>query len=279
MKFVGVMLVLVAILTLPVFGQYSNVAEIMQFGVGARAVGLGGAFLPLADDETTAFYNPAGLGWINHISLTSYFSRQFGTLTYGAVTLSLPYVGATLMRLDSGLIPTDSGGFNYVSQCGVAGAGFALGPVGIGARVKVFSVQSPYVASGWAVDPALLIVTDVLRVGILVENAYSQPVVLPDATPENWPVCLDIGAALRVRIGNKVEWNTTFVVDGLFTSAVRFAGGTEVWAGGLGVRIGGDASGTHLGLSVRFPSMRIDFVYTENEGLGGTYGASVAFNF
>ncbi len=279
MKSIGVLSLLLAVLTLPVFGQYSNVGEIMQFGVGARAVGLGNAFLPLADDETAAFYNPAGMGWINHISLTSYFSRQFDTITYEAVGVSIPHIGASLMRLDSGWIKADSGGFSYISECGVIGAGFALGPVGIGGRLKVFSVQSPYVAFGWAVDPALLIVSDVMRVGIMVENAYSQPIVLPDATVEEWPLHVDAGVALHTRIGNKVEWNATFVANDLFTPAVRVAYGIEAWVGGLGTRAGWNTCGPSLGISVRFPSMRIDFAYTESEGLGGSYGASVTFNF
>ena len=279
MKIIGIFVVLVAILTLPVIAEYSNVGAIMQFGVGARAVGLGGAFLPLADDATAAFYNPAGLGWINHISVTSYFSRQFDTLTYGAVGITLPYIGAVMMRLDSGLIPAAGGGFNYVSQCGVVGGGIAIGPVGIGARVKVVTIQSPYTAVGWAVDPALLIVTDVMRVGIVVKNAYSQPIILPDATSEDWPLRVDAGVALRMRIGDEVTWDASFTADDLLTPTMAIAGGAEIWVGGLGIRAGWNTSGLSLGLSVQFSSMRIGFVYTEHAHLGGIYGASVTFTF
>ena len=279
MRRTTVALILIALVAVPVVADYSNVGDLMQFGVSARATGLGGAFFPLADDATAAFYNPAGLGWVNRISLTSYVSRRFDAITYGAVGITLPYIGAVLMRLDSGLIPTPAGGFSYVSQGGVIGVGVALGPVGIGARFKLITIYSPYAAVGWAIDPALLVVTDVVRVGIVVNNAYSRPVVLPDATTEAWPLTVDAGVALRAGTGNRVNWDATFTASDLFTAAMRIAAGVEVWVGGLGIRTGWNTSGLSLGLSVRFPSMRIDFAYTEHAHLGGSYDASVTFNF
>lgn len=40
--------------------NYSN--EIMAIGVGARALGMGGAFAAVADDSTAVYWNPAGIG-------------------------------------------------------------------------------------------------------------------------------------------------------------------------------------------------------------------------
>lgn len=266
----------------PVLGipaQYSNQAAILGLGAGARAIGLGGAFLPLADDETAAFYNPAGLGWVNRISLSSFFSQEYETMAYGAVGISLPYIGAELMRLDSGWITTESGGFSYVSQCGVVGVGFALGPVGMGARFKVYQVQSPYTALGWALDPAILIVTDSLRVGLMLENALSRAVEFSTGARGEWAMGLDLGVALRLHPSEEVEWNASFVADGLFSPEVELSGGIEGWVGGLGVRVGLNPAGPSMGLSVRFSEMRIDLSYRDSGQLGGSYGASVAYKF
>ncbi|MFH1825232.1 MAG: PorV/PorQ family protein [Candidatus Firestonebacteria bacterium] len=53
-------------------GEELSVIPHLRMGVGARALGLGGAFVGLADDATTTYWNPAGLGRISiyktHIS-------------------------------------------------------------------------------------------------------------------------------------------------------------------------------------------------------------------
>ena len=84
---------------------YTNVAAIFRLGTGARPLGMGGTFLALADDENATFYNPAGLGWIERFGVTSFFIQQFGAATFGALSVSLPYFGASLLQLDSGWIP------------------------------------------------------------------------------------------------------------------------------------------------------------------------------
>jgi long-subunit fatty acid transport protein len=47
-------------------------------GVGARAIGMGGAFVGIADDYSATFWNPAGLGQIRRMEL----SGSFNTLSY-----------------------------------------------------------------------------------------------------------------------------------------------------------------------------------------------------
>ena len=47
------------------------VAAFNDIGVGGRPLGMGGAFVALADDGNAASYNPAGLGYINAASSQS----------------------------------------------------------------------------------------------------------------------------------------------------------------------------------------------------------------
>ncbi len=58
--------------------------ESMAIGVGARALGMGGAFVAVADDASTSYWNPAGLVNVNgvevsDVKLTQSFNNQIDT--------------------------------------------------------------------------------------------------------------------------------------------------------------------------------------------------------
>lgn len=49
-------------------------APYLRLGAGARALGMGGAFVGVADDATAAYWNPAGLTWLNGWEVTGMYS-------------------------------------------------------------------------------------------------------------------------------------------------------------------------------------------------------------
>ncbi|MBK8231802.1 MAG: PorV/PorQ family protein [Candidatus Eisenbacteria bacterium] len=49
-------------------------APYLRAGAGARALGMGGAFVGVADDATAAYWNPAGLAWLNGWELTGMYT-------------------------------------------------------------------------------------------------------------------------------------------------------------------------------------------------------------
>lgn len=64
--------------------------EFISLGVGGRALGMGGAFVALANDVTAGYWNPAGLSLINYPQLALMHDERYGSLVnydYGAVAL------------------------------------------------------------------------------------------------------------------------------------------------------------------------------------------------
>lgn len=259
--------------------EFSNVAALFQLGTGGRPLGMGGGFLALADDENAAFYNPAGLGWIDRIGVTSLLARQFEAVTYGTLGLTLPYFGVTVLQIDSGLITNADDGFRYVSQGGVIASGLSIGPLGVGVRWKLYRVREPYVAEGWALDPAILVVTDIVRVGLLVENPYSQAVAFEGGHTEEWEKGIRVGAAMTLKPSEEVCWNAVFEAAGLFSASPSVAGGLEAWVGGLAARVGYDGSGPTFGLTVQFANFQVDWAYATSLDLIDSYRISLTFRF
>lgn len=62
------------------YAQSKYVASFLEIPVGARALGMGDAFVSLADDGTAFHYNPAGTALVNTKILSMMYSSQYGSL-------------------------------------------------------------------------------------------------------------------------------------------------------------------------------------------------------
>ena len=92
-----------------VFGKYAG--EFMAIGIGGRALGMGGAFVAVANDVTAGYYNPAGLANLNYPQISLMHSEQFGNLVnYDYAAVGIPFgedmsFGLSIMRLGVDGIP------------------------------------------------------------------------------------------------------------------------------------------------------------------------------
>ncbi len=57
----------------------AHTAEFLSHGVGARALGMGSAFVAIADDATATYWNPAGLTKVKKHSFSAMYSDTFST--------------------------------------------------------------------------------------------------------------------------------------------------------------------------------------------------------
>ena len=250
-----------------------------DLGASARGLGLGGAFTALVDDETAVIHNPAALGQFESVGLSSLYVRQFGGVTYGSVSLAMPWIGLNMALVDSGLIPSPQGAFRYTSQVIAIAGGVPIGPVAIGLRWRYLHVSAPSAGSGWTIDPAFLIDAGSIRVAALFESIYSAPMRYESGTSESFDPSLRLGIAATLSPSPDVWWNAAFEAAGLFSAQAEFAAGLEAWIGGIGARVGYDGYGPTFGLTIRFNGLQFDWAYAMRSDLGGSHRASLTFRF
>ncbi|NWF90954.1 MAG: PorV/PorQ family protein [Ignavibacteriaceae bacterium] len=106
-----------AITVITTFSIYSQTViskyagEFMAIGVGARALGMGGAYVAVSNDVISGYYNPAGLANLNYPQIALMHAEQFGNLVnYDYAGVAIPYgtdmsFGISAMRLAVDGIP------------------------------------------------------------------------------------------------------------------------------------------------------------------------------
>ena len=123
--------------------DYANTAAIFDLGVGARTMGMGGAFIGLSDDENAALYNPAGLAFLDGAGINTSYNNRFDALTYNSAVGAVKSFGIAGMSLSSGMFDvTDEYGVktgevtSYSSSALVGSFGINGDMVGLGSAAK-----------------------------------------------------------------------------------------------------------------------------------------------
>ena len=117
---------LVLMLTCFVLGSSIGVAQEEEiaigntFGIGARTMGMGGAFLAVADDFTTLYWNPAGLAQIRKFEL-------FGGVSHSERGVETEFTRGRATEADSSKTRPNSIGLVYPLYANRGGFAFALG--------------------------------------------------------------------------------------------------------------------------------------------------------
>src|SRR5258705_1396767 len=101
--------------------------EFLRIGVGARALGMGSAFVGLADDGPAAYWNPAGVATLSQRQVTAMHAEQFGSIVqYDFLSYVMPLGAAgkprqalsvSLVRLGVSDIP-DTRGVQIIDENG-----------------------------------------------------------------------------------------------------------------------------------------------------------------
>ncbi len=67
-----------------------DAGDFLAWGAGGRALGLGKAYVALATDATSAYWNPAGLPWVDRPELSALHAQLWEGAAYDFLGLALP---------------------------------------------------------------------------------------------------------------------------------------------------------------------------------------------
>ncbi|MBI1742173.1 hypothetical protein HYR54_03795 [Candidatus Acetothermia bacterium] len=268
--------------------QSENTAPlIFELETSARVAGLGGAFLALSDDESAAYYNPAGLAFVSTRGVAALYSQLFGVVDYLAVGGVFASVGFQVIRLDTSDMPENNAFGNptdqnadYVSQAGVAAAALALGKqLSLGGRVKVYQTSSgDWNGFGWAGDAAILFRWAGFSVGAVMENLVQQAIKYNQGPDQAWPRDLRVGGAYSLDFR---PLQVILLIDEthLLTQKMHTHIGLEAWVHGIGLRLGYNGLSITAGASAYFKNFRLDWAYAIHPQLPTSYVMTVTYRF
>jgi len=267
----------------------------LKLGVGARPMGMGSAYVALADDPTAIYWNPAGLASVTGTQVTAMhnewiqdFRQEFAAVgtKLGPGTIGFSFAGFYTSELeersDTGVL-TGHFGFNDVAMTGAYGLNVARGlDVGLATR---------YLREMIDVEDATTLTFDLggkyrvaetgLSLGAAVQNLGGDPTLVVEKIP--LPTIVRAGAALSRGMGSLHGKGTlTAEVRKARSEDARFhVGGEFEYKERVALRIGGkfgyDEEDLSFGLGLTQNRLRFDYALVPlSSDLGTTHFFSLS---
>jgi hypothetical protein len=231
--------------------------------VTARTIGLGGAFVGVADEASAVAWNPAGLATLVPNELRFETARLYEDTSVNAFNFAVP--GSRLPSFGLSIINLSAGSFDRTNELndplGTFGEGetaylFSIAKAfdprfAIGTNVKlVHQSVEDFSANGVGFDlGAIYSVTPNFKVGLSGLNLGGPNLTLRD-TKETYPVEIRGGFSAVLLRGRGL---ITAEVDQVEGPGMRFRGGSEYWIQPtIGLRVGMNDQEPAGGLSYRF---------------------------
>lgn len=274
-----------------------------RYGVGARALGMGGAFSGLADDVTAAVWNPAGLAQISGLEIGSQYAflsldRQFSYLSavYGAPGVGT--AGFSYVYFSPGPIEARSG--NTLDPDGIFTdrEGMALISFGtavseswsVGGNVKFYSQRfsgypGTFAGGGFGIDFGMLFHHSATwSSGVVLLDPFST-IGWANGYKDTFPVTLRAGTWKTLYQGetHRLSGGLDLEVDSWLQMPREHVGLEYAWKGALYARAGLFYVTPTFGLGVRqnfsFFTGRLDYALSTDriDGLVGRLSAIVTF--
>ena len=183
----------------PVFGQsLDNVSKVattaapfLEIGVGSRAIGMGGAFVAVADDATALYWNSAGIARLKKSEMVFIHTEWIADINYNFLGSAFPMGSAGVLGISITSLSTDEMIVRTVDKPEGTGEKFGVGDLAISAafarnltdkfsigfntkyiRQKIWHMNS----AGFALDIGTLFTTQFngMKIGMSVSNFGSK---------------------------------------------------------------------------------------------------------
>lgn len=270
-------------------GDAGQPGSFLNFGAGARALGMGKAYVGLADDATAVYWNPSCLSKIHSNELVILHAIMFEDTTYDFISFSYPTLnigtfglGVTYLRSTGFEGRTGNneaiGSFDETNLAVFFSYGVKLFKnAGAGTSIKIIN-QAIGEFKGYAVgiDFGLWYAPfDFLGLGLMVENVLQPRMKLKDEE-EVYPVGLKLGTNIKLA-DNKVNINIDAGKTG--ASGIKLKGGAEYRPYEyFAVRAGLDETEITGGLGVYYKEYGLEYALG-SQSLGFSHRVSFSWTF
>ncbi len=267
-------------------------ANFVETEVGARAMGMGGAFVAVADDVTALHWNPAGL---SSLEQTQVFGMRTSVYGVDGVAEDAALVGYGNGKYGAavGWMRTSAEDL-YSEDTLVAGYGFNgcfFDGLAAGVAIKRFSIDAPGYDyyndpafnedgdAAFAADLGVLYRRNNWTVGGTFRNLGEPELQLLDTTEATDPVYAEI------RLGGSYlfrgvmllagEWRVPREAPSFYDEKATFNLGTEVWFyDAFALRAGMNRDRITAGVGIKSQNLRIDVALLSERRIGSLYRLS-----
>ena len=280
----------------------TNEAAFLKIDAASRPTAMGGAFVGVANDVNSVFWNPAGLAQVEKRELTAMYNSWFADIHYtsgaysqplgknAAVAASLIYLQSEIERRRDDTADPDSTFNAYSLAAGLSGS-YALIPktFSLGGTVKVISQDFDVAdSSGAAADLGCLISISNLSLGASLQNIKLHTSVEDGTLPfsiragAGYVFARDSVIAAEISKLGAGEMSYHIGIEKWFREilAIRVGyciGSSDNPKEGLSAGLGLKAYGTK---PLEALSFQFDYAYVpDSDGLGDTHRVSVITRF
>ena len=261
-------------------GQAGSDIAVLKAGVGARPLGMGGAFTAVADNADANFYNPAGLSQITKNEITtsqtklstdtdhyyiSYVRPAFG----GAIGISWIQIGLGTITQTSSEVNSNNevqtiSVFSYFSNAYLLSYGKELNNhISAGLTAKYLTSDMFQIAGGqaygYSLSPGIMIrLRKGLQAGVKIDELINQQS-WGTGTAEKVPPVARIGLAYKAVNPGLFAIDLSQILKSGYSTAVSL--GYEWAMDGLSLRIGYMENGLTAGAGFIAGHARVDYAY------------------
>jgi len=268
-----------------------------QFGVDARALGMGGAFVAVANSYSATYWNPAGLAQLSRTTIGGMNTNKFGQginfyfasadTSLAGIAVGGTFSGSTISGIETFDAQGNPGATvddNEMLFAGSAALGLPLGGLGAlaGASGKYYThALAGEKGTGFGFDAGLLLkLTDNLAVGAAASDLGGTKITWTTGAVDVVPMSSRVGAAFSLVQPVPSTLTVQYDVEsGLLHLGAEFRPTEQI-----AVRVGamkpseGDFSFT-AGAGLMLGSISVDAAFVQNKLLGNSIVLSGAFGF